>query len=101
MIGSYAAQDIWWKQATGNDGYGQPVLARAVECKGRWVEKRRIVRSKDGREVLSEISVTLAGDHEVAAGDQVSNNGETYFDVISVSRAPGLGGDPLTTRAFC
>jgi hypothetical protein len=100
-VSAYLAQDIWWKQATGNDGYGQPVVARAVQSKGRWVEKRRVVRSKDGRELLSEISVTLPGEHEVAAGDQLSSDGESYVEVIAVSRAPGLGGDALTTRVFC
>lgn len=101
MIDSYLAQDIWWKQRTGDDEYGQPALAAAVQSKGRWVEKRRVVRAKDGREVLSEVSVTLAADHEVAAGDQLSSDGESYVEVIAVSRGVGIGGEIVTTRAFC
>jgi hypothetical protein len=97
----YLAQDIWWRQATDNDEYGQPVLATAVQTKGRWIEKRRVVRSKDGREVVSEVSVTLAADHAVAAGDQLSADGESYVEVIVVSRGVALGGETLTVRAFC
>ncbi len=101
MISSYLSQDIGWKQRTGDDEYGQPVLAAVVQSKGRWVEKRRMVRSKDGREVLSEVSVTLPAEHEVAAGDQLSCDGEIYVEVIAVSRGVGLGGETTTVRAFC
>jgi len=101
VIESYLAQDLWWKQQTDSDGYGQPVLAAAVQSKGRWVEKRRVVRNTDGREVLSEVSVTLPADHEVAAGDRLSADGETYVEVIAVSRGVGLSGGTMTVRAFC
>ena len=101
MIGSYLAQTIHHKAASGTDGYGQSTFDAAVQIPGRWVEKRRIVRNKDGREVISEISVTLAGDSAVEAGDQLSIDGEFYVDVITTSSAPDLGGEPITKRAFC
>ena len=101
MIGSYLAQTIHHKASSGVDGYGQSTFDAAVQISGRWVEKRRIVRNKDGREVISEISVTLAGDSPVVAGDQISIDGEFWVEVITVSSAPGLSGEPMTKRAFC
>jgi len=101
MIGSYLAQTIHHKASSGVDGYGQSTFDAAVQIAGRWVEKRRIVRNREGREVVSEISVTLDGDSAVAAGDQLSIDGEFYAEVITVSSAPALGGDPITKRAFC
>jgi hypothetical protein len=76
-------------------------ICSSLQTKGRWIEKRRIVRSKDGREVLSEVSVTLAAEHAVAAGDQLSADGESYLEVIAVSRGTGLSGETVTVRAFC
>lgn len=101
MIGDYLAQEVWRRANTGPDGYGQPQFAAAVKSRGRWMDKRRVVRSKDGREVLSEVSVTLAGDEPLSAGDQVSLDGENWLEVIVVSRPAALGGTPILTRAFC
>jgi len=101
VIRNYLSQTLYHQAKLVDDEYGQPAFAKAVETKGRWVEKRRIVRNAQGREVVSEISVTLAGDSTVAVGDRLSIDGELYFDVITVSSAPGLGGDPITKRAFC
>ena len=101
MIDSYLAQDIWWKQATGNDGYGQPTLASAVQSKGRWVEKLRVVYGKDGTTKQSEVTVLLPSDHPVTAGDQLSADDDNYVRVLAVSRGVGLGGETMTVRAFC
>ncbi|MBN1319963.1 MAG: hypothetical protein JXA87_03890 [Thermoleophilia bacterium] len=101
MIRNYLSQTLYHQAKLGDNEYSQPTFAKAVEIKGRWVEKRRIVRNAQGREVVSEISVTLAGDSAVAPGDRLSSDGELYFDVITVSSFPGLGGAPLTKRAYC
>ena len=101
MIGSYLAQEVWRRANAGPDEYGQPTFETAVKSRGRWTEKRRLVRNADGVEVLSEISVTLTGGEPLESGDQVSLDGETWFEVIAISRGVALGGGRLTTRAFC
>jgi hypothetical protein len=101
VIGDYLAQDVWRRANTGPDGYGQPQFAAAVKTRGRWVEKRRIVRNREGREVLSEVSVTLGPDEPLSAGDQLSLDGENWLEVIVVGRPAGLGGAAVLTRAFC
>jgi len=101
MIGSYLAQEVWRRANAGPDEYGQPTFETAVKSRGRWTEKRRLVRNADGVEVLSEISVTLTGGEPLESGDQVSLDGETWFAVIAISRPRDLAGEPALTRAFC
>ncbi len=95
------AQNIWWKQRTGDDGYGQAVLAAAVQSKGRWLAKIRVLHGKDGRTLQSDATVMLPIDHAVTAGDQLSADGEAYVEVLAVERGVSLGGNITTVRAFC
>jgi len=100
MIGDYLAQTIWRKPKTGVDGYGQPTFGSPAETKGRWLEKRRLVRNAEGEQVIAEVTVTLAPDEEVAVGDQLSSDGSTYLTVIAVSISRGLGGEAALKRAY-
>jgi len=100
MIGDYLAQDIWRKPRTGVDGYGQPAFGAAVETKGRWLEKRRLVRNAEGEQVISEVTVSLKPDEPAVVGDQLSADGVTYLDVIAVSVSRNLGGQAALKRAY-
>jgi hypothetical protein len=100
MIGSYLAQSIWRKSRSGVDGYGQPAFRAAVQTKGRWLEKRRLVRNAQGEQVISEASVTLAPDEAVAVGDQLSLDGSAYLTVIAVSADRDLAGGLILKRAY-
>ena len=100
VIGSYLAQSIWRKSRSGVDGYGQPTFGAPAQTKGRWLEKRRLVRNANGEQVISEVSVTLAPDEAVAVGDQLSADGSTYLTVLAVSVSRGLGGEAVTKRAY-
>ena len=100
LIGSYLAQSIWRKSRSGVDGYGQPTFGAAVQTKGRWLEKRRLVRNANGEQVISEVSVTLAADEAVAVGDQLSLDGSTYLTVIAVSADRDLAGGLVLKRAY-
>ena len=100
MIGSYLAQSIWRKPRTGVDGYGQPTFASPVQTKGRWLEKRRLVRNAQGEQVISDVSVTLAADEAVAVGDQLSLDGSTYLTVIALSADRDLAGGLVLKRAY-
>ena len=100
MIESYLAQSIWRKPRTGVDGYGQPTFGPPAQTKGRWLEKRRLVRNAEGEQVISEVSVTIGPDEPIAVGDQLSADGSTYLTVIAVSVSRGLGGEAITKRAY-
>jgi len=100
VINDYLAQDVWRKPRTGVDGYGQPTFASPVETKGRWLEKRRLVRNAEGEQVISEVTVSLKPDEPALVGDQLSADGATYLDVIAVSVSRGLGGEAALKRAY-
>ena len=100
MVGDYLAQDIWRKARTGVDGYGQPTFGASVQTKGRWLEKRRLVRNAQGEQVISEVTVTLGPEEPLAVGDQLSADGTTYLTVIAVSVSRGLGGEAALKRAY-
>lgn len=100
MINDYLAQDIWHKPRMGVDGYGQPTFGAAVQTRGRWLEKRRLVRNGEGEQVISEVTVTVGPDEPLAVGDQLSTDGVTYLDVIAVSVSRSLGGEAALKRAY-
>lgn len=100
MIATYTAQTIWRKPKTGVDANGQPVFGAAVQMTARWLEKRRLVRNAQGEQVISEVTVSLAGDAAVVAGDRLSADGTVYHDVIAFSVSRGLSGAPELKRAF-
>ena len=100
MIADYLGQTVWVKRRTGVDGYGQPTFATAVQTKGRWLEKQRLVRNAQGEQITSAVTVTLQPGETVAAGDQLSADGTIYENVISLAVSRGLGGAAILKRAF-
>ncbi len=100
VISSYLNQAIWRKPRSGVDGYGQPAFGTPVQTKGRWLEKRRLVRNATGEQVISEVTVTLGARDAVAVGDQLSVDGSTYLTVIALSVSRGLGGEATLKRAY-
>ena len=100
MIGDYLAQTIWRRPKTGGDGYGQPIFGSPVETKGRWLEKRRLVRNAEGEQVISQVSATLGPDEPIGVGDQLSADGVSYLTVIAVSADRDLGGGVVLKRAY-
>jgi len=100
VIGSYLAQSIWRKSRSGVDGYGQPIFGTPTQTKGRWLEKRRLVRNAQGEQVISEVSVTLSPDEAIAVGDQLSMDNSMYLIVIAVSADRDLAGGLVLKRAY-
>ena len=100
MINDYLAQNIWRKPKTGVDENGQPIFGAPEQSKGRWLEKRRLVRDAQGEQVISEVTANLPADAAAAAGDQLSADGVEYLTVIAVSISRGLGGEAALKRAY-
>lgn len=90
MIGRYMNQAATWKRKTGNSGYGgDAIFADPVEIKVRWEGRRRLVRDKQGQEVVSEALVFCA--EPVQPGDVLVWQ-EREWPVIAVSESVGLDG---------
>ena len=88
MIGAYLNQTATWHYATGHDDYNKPITS-SKSIPVRWEGKRRLVRDKEGREVVSEARVFCTAN--VKAGDRLEYGGRQW-PVIAVSIVPGLNG---------
>jgi hypothetical protein len=84
MTSPFMSETVYRRARSGSDGYGQPTFATAVATKGRWQQKRRMVRDAKGEQVLSEVTVMLDPADTVAPGDQLSRDGTAYLTVITV-----------------
>ena len=88
MIRCYLNQTAIWKYVIGQNMYGEP-KTEEKEIKVRWEGRRRLVRDKDGREVVSEARVFCI--EPVKPGDILKYE-DRDWPVISVSIVPGLDG---------
>lgn len=91
MIKRYLNQTATWKRVTGLNEYGEPITTNQA-IKVRWEGKRRLVRDKQGQEVVSEARVFCL--EAVQPGD-VLNDGARDWPVIAVSECPDLAGNVL------
>ncbi len=90
MLNAYLTQTATWKRLTGYGPDG-PIYAETV-IKVRWEGKRRLVRDRQGAEVVSEGRVYCV--EAVRAGDVLTYGGRDW-PVISVSEVPTLDGRVL------
>ena len=54
MIADYCNEKAQWKHLTGNDEYGDPVYAPPVTIDCRIERKHRLVRDRQGNQVVSD-----------------------------------------------
>jgi hypothetical protein len=88
MIKDYLNQTAIWHYVTGQNEYGEPQTSSKT-IKVRWEGKRRLVRDKEGREVVSEARVFCT--EAAKPGDELEFDGRSW-PVIAVSTVPGLDG---------
>lgn len=91
MIANYLNQTATWYKAGKLDMYGAPSYTEQ-KIKVRWEFKRRLVRNKEGIEVVSECRVFCQ--EPVKAGDKLKYGDATY-PVINYSILPTLDGSEL------
>lgn len=90
MISAYLNQKAIWHKATGKlNENAEPIYADPKTISVRWEGKRRLVRSKDGREVVSEARVFCI---ETVQTEDLLEYGGRAWPVIAVSIVPGLSG---------
>lgn len=95
MIRGYLNQNARWKKLISEDGY-PPRPGSPTEIKVRWEAKRRLVRNREGVEVVSEARVFCLA--EVNPGDVLEYGGRDW-PVIAVSEAVGLDGKTMFREA--
>jgi hypothetical protein len=88
LIECYLNQTAIWKKVVGQNMYAEP-QTESKEIKVRWEGKRRLVRDKEGREVVSEARVFCV--EPVKPGDILEHGGREW-PVIAVSTVPDLDG---------
>lgn len=88
MMEGYLNQKATWHHVTGKNSYGEPQTTDS-DIAVRWEGKRRLVRDKEGREVVSEARVFCLA--AVKPGDMLTYDGRKW-PVISVSVIPDLSG---------
>ena len=93
MLSNYANQDLSWEVKTGEDDYSQPTFAAAATIKGRKTVTNKLVRNKQGEEVL--VTGTVLTESDVSEGDRI--DGRT---VMSSGPAVELGGSTLFNRVY-
>jgi hypothetical protein len=91
MIRDYFNQTATWYKAGVPDMYGAPSFTEQA-IKVRWEFKRRLVRNKEGVEVVSECRVFCQ--EPVQSGDALAYEGVNY-PVINHAILPGLDGIEL------
>ena len=88
VVSSYRFQMAVWKRVVGLNEYGEP-QAEEQDIAVRWEGKRRLVRDKDGHEVVSEARVFCTD--PVQPGDMLEYEGREWV-AITVSVVPDIGG---------
>ncbi len=89
MITGYLNQTATWKRVIGQNMYGEPETEEK-EIKVRWEGKRRLVRDKEGNEVISDARVFCM--ENIKTSDRLEYGGRKW-PVIAVSIIPGLNGE--------
>src|SRR5690606_31106115 len=91
LIRGYLRRTALWKRMVSEDGY-PPQPAPGTPIPVRWEARRRLVRSPEGQEVVSEARVFCVD--PVQPGDVLEYGGRDW-PVITVSETPGLDGKAM------
>ncbi|SMB97782.1 hypothetical protein SAMN00808754_1943 [Thermanaeromonas toyohensis ToBE] len=97
MIADYLNQTATWKRTVGLNEYGEPITTSQT-IKVRWEGKRRLVRDRQGQEVVSEARFFCL--EEVQPGDIVEYGGREW-PIIAVTEIPDLDGNIIYREVAC
>ncbi len=89
MLSGYCNQVVGWKSKTGQNEYNEPIYASSVSINVRFEYKRRLVRNKQGQEVVSEARVFT--EYPLKPDDLITYDSRDW-PVISVSNLADLDG---------
>lgn len=97
MIADYLNQTVVLKKVVGLNEAAEPIT-EDHPIKVRWEGKRRLVRDKQGQEVVSEARFFCL--EEVSPGDIVEYGGREWL-VIAVTEIPDLDGQVIYREVAC
>ena len=97
MFDIYLNQVAIWKHVIGQNEWGR-LTTESKQIKVRWEGKRRLVRNKQGQELISEARFFCLED--VQAGDLMEYGGREWT-VITVSEVVDLDGNLIYREAAC
>ena len=89
MISMYLNQEAVWLSTTGLNDYGEPITVEStIKC--RFEYNRRLIRNKQGIEVVSEAKVWTKA--AIGPADAIQYDGRDW-PVMSVAKCVDLMGD--------
>ncbi len=93
-------QDAIFKALQGKDGWGEPTYYPPVPVKVRWQFSQRLVRGKDGQEVMSEAQVWAPLSITPKADDVMTYQGKDY-QIINAGLPTDIHGVNSHWMLFC
>lgn len=97
MITDYLNQVATWKRVTSINEYGEPTTANQT-ISVRWEGKRKLVRNRQGQEVVSETRFFCL--EAVQPGDSIEQGGREWL-IIAVTEFMDLDGTLVYRKADC
>lgn len=99
MISDYLNQAVVWKRVTGQNEFGEPTTtAQAIRV--RWEGKRKLVRDRQGKEIVSEARFFCLPLDAVLPGDLIEHSGKDW-PIITVSEIVDLEGTIIYRKGDC
>lgn len=89
MISAYFNQSASWKAVIETDQYNEPTYADPADVDCRFEYKRKMVRNKEGQEVISE--ATLFTKSPIKPDDVITYD-EIDWTILAVANEVGLDG---------
>ena len=89
IISLYANQTVALRRYSGIKDNGQPIFEPEVLIKGRFEEKRSLIRNAKGQEVVSEAFIITA--EKLSEGDVLVYAGRNWT-ILRISAPVGLDG---------
>ena len=93
-------QDAEFKALAGKDGWGQPSYGAATPLRVRWQFKQKLVRARDGQEVMSEAEVWLPLSITPEADDVLTYRGEDYV-ILNAEDKVDIHGQSSHWKVYC
>jgi len=90
---------VSWEPLLSQDVYGKPTYDAGVNFKARVVRENKLVRNKEGQEVMSTAQCWLEGNPEVSPEDQITLEDATTPAILAIERFQDDIG-PSHTKVF-
>ncbi len=80
---SVLSETITFEPYEGESGHGKPVYGTAIEVRARFTGQRRLIKNKDGQEIISSATILIRPGIEVPIKSLITCDGRAY-EVVEV-----------------